>query len=613
MSNKVKRIDYAVKDIKALPNGWSLLSETTNKESRFYLSENIKKQLAIVRLPPDSMLTENDYEILLFIGTKSALVSSEFREISNAVKEKYNTAYIPVGNLKDPSAKIISECYDHFKNISTAAEEYRDISALDPNNEDFETLNNINQMFYLAAKAGASDIHLEVVSEYTNIRVRVDGSIDNLYETALAASTGTAIASVIYRTLSLSGSVDFNPKTQQDSVASGVFGYGDDKYKLKIRVATNPTINGFDMVMRLIHIKEDSSYMSLDQIYSPKLAKQVQDAVNESEGLVIISGTTGSGKSTSLQNIILSVLKENSNRIKVITIEDPPENIIKNTSQVPVVRDASGSGSEGFNKAIKAAMRSDPDIIMIGEIRDQQTALLAVQAVQSGHKTYSTIHTDSAITIIKRLEVLGVTKDILATPKFISALVYQKLVPVLCKHCSIDYNTEGVPNKLSMKNFLSDNKVCTLDEFEVYNKKAGSRNIIRYLQDIGVIRSSKQAEKLMIEYDSLNSEEQKQQLIKRMTDNFGDLTKHNIRFQGNGCKNCKNGIKGRTVIAEVVRPDFEMLKLIEKGANAEITEHWRRKLGGKYAQENAYEKILTGELSPYDVERIFSPIGRKIL
>lgn len=618
MENKVikrSNLNYRISDIQELGLEWDLVSATDNVKSKFYIKEMARKQLAVIKLPPNKIKTGNDLEIILFIGTGNGLTSTDKDRIEREYNSSYNIAVSSVGqSLADPRSKIIAECYQFHESMGEGVKEFADYTELDSNaGDELDTLKKINDMFYQASVVGASDIHLEVRNEYAKIRVRVDGSIDNLYETSLTASSGEAIARVIYTTLSLAASADFNSRTQQDSVASGIFGNKDRRFKLKIRVATNPSINGFDMVMRLINITEDSSFKSLDQLgYTPKIGKQIKDAVGESEGLIIISGTTGSGKTTTLQNIILSVLKENSNRIKVITIEDPPENIINNTTQVPVVRDSSGSGAEGFSKAIKSAMRSDPDIIMIGEIRDEQTALLAVQAVQSGHKTYSTIHTDSAITIIKRLEILGVTRDILATPKFISALVYQKLLPVLCPKCSIDFNKLGVPNKLPLKTFLSDSGVCTFSDYDKHQEKAGDRNIIRYLQDRGII-TTEVAEGLIKDYKSINSDKEKENLVKRMTDSFGVLSNHNIRFQGTGCSNCKGGIKGRTVIAEVVRPDFEMLKLIENGSNASITEYWKRNLGGKYAQENAYEKILTGELSPYDVEKLFSPIGRKIV
>lgn len=615
MNSKNKTIiitDYRISGIQELGENWTLMSIDENPKSKFYLSPIAKKQLAVIKMPPNETKTGNELEILLFLGTTNGLTSVEKDRIFKEYRNLYNIALCPAGSsLDDPRSKIIAECYRFASTLDSNKKEYEDYSELD-SGEDLETLKKINDMFYHAAKARASDIHLEINADFAKVRIRVDGIIEPLYETSFSTSSGEAIARVIYTTLSLAGSADFNPKTQQDSVASGIFGTKDEKFKLKIRVATTETINGFDMTMRLIPITEDSSFRSLEDMYSPKLAKQIKDAVDESEGLVIFSGTTGSGKSTSVQNILLAVLKDNSNRIKVITIEDPPENIIKNTSQIPVRRDKSGSGAEGFGKAIKTAMRSDPDIILIGEIRDQQTAQLAVQAVQSGHKTYSTIHTDSAITIIKRLEMFGIARDVLATPKFISAFIYQKLLPKLCAHCCLDLKKDGVPNRIPLKTFLLDEGVCKSNEFDQHLRKSNGRNMIRYLQDVGVI-DVLNAERLVREYNEINSTKSKNALFKRMTDSFGDLSNHNIKFQGSGCKNCKNGIKGRILIAEVVRPDFEMLKLIENGTNASITEYWKRNLGGKYAQENAYEKILTGEISPYDVEKLFSPIGRKIL
>lgn len=115
------------------------------------------------------------------------------------------------------------------------------------------------------------------------------------------------------------------------------------------------------------------------------------------------------------------------------------------------MQDKDGSALKGFQSAMRAAMRSDPDVLMIGEIRDSESANLTVQAVQSGHQVLSTVHASSALGVINRLENLGVGRDILGSPDFLAGLIYQKLLPKLCQHCSIPLVNGRVPNKYSLE------------------------------------------------------------------------------------------------------------------------------------------------------------------
>lgn len=407
----------------------------------------------------------------------------------------------------------------------------------------------------------------------------------------------------------------FNPKTQQDALVVGIFGDKEGKVKLRVRVATNPSEpSGFDMTMRLLIIQDSKKPLTLEQLgYNKKLTHSIKLAMSQPVGLTIIAGTTGSGKSTTLQNILLAKINERNGEIKVITVEDPPEYFIPGATQVPVIRDEKGDAQLGFSKAIKSAMRSDPDIIMVGEIRDNQSANLTVSAVQSGHQVFSTIHAQSALGILPRIENLGVGRDILGSPEFIAGLIYQKLLPIICPHCSIKLNEDNIPNKYSLEKIISDNKIISeSDLFKLMRNKPQNLNVVRFLQDIKAINSI-QAEFILNEYKIKNPAEEKEEFLIRLNEYYGDVSKLNIRFKGDGCKHCRDGVKGRTVVAEIVRPDLYMLDLITQKRDSELLTYWKKTLGGKFAAEDAYDKIKEGIVCPLDVEDELGLIGSKLI
>lgn len=601
---KNKIIRKMVKNIQELPSDWKLLSNTTDEKSIYFIPESIKREVAILLIEYNDA-NNKSIRYHQFIGSKTGLVSS----IVSTIKDKLlkNREAIAFSPVEDDDRKIIEEIYKTAKEgLKTEDTDYSLADGVPK---------HVNDLFIKAVIAGASDIHLEVRKGFARIRARINGKISNFYATSFAESTGYEWGRVIYQVMAAVSNATFNPKTQQDALVVGIFGTDKRKVKLRIRVATNPTEpSGFDMTMRLLIIQDSKKPLTLEQLgYNKKLSFYIKQSIAQPVGLTIIAGTTGSGKSTTLQNILLNKINERNGEIKVITVEDPPEYYIPGASQVPVVRDESGDASVAFAKAIKAAMRSDPDLIMVGEIRDNQSAQLTIQAVQSGHQVLSTIHAQSALGIINRLENLQVGRDIIGAPEFIAGLIYQKLLPVLCPHCSIPLSSGRIPNKYSLEKIIEDQGILTTSDIFKYGQMNKHKvNIVRYLQDLKVIKS-RDAELIFHEYYSKNEEEEKELFLKRINEYYGNSNDLNIHFQGDGCSYCKNGIKGRTVVAEVVRPDLHMLDLITKKRDSELLTYWRKSLGGRFAAEDAYDKIKTGTVSPIDVEHELGPIGSRTI
>jgi len=594
-----------ITSIQELPSDWKLLSNTTEEKNTYYIKDEIKKSIAILDVTYQEAGESKRY--IQFISTKDAFLLPEVNLIRQKIADTEANIYVSI--VEKTETKIIDELYKTAKQDGRS--EDKDYSL------ESGVTKEVNDLFIRAVRQGVSDIHLEVRAGFARIRARINGKISNFYATSLAVSTGYEWGRVIYQVMSAVSNATFNSKTQQDALVVGIFGDETRKVKLRVRVATNPSEpEGFDMTMRLLIIQDSKKPLTLDQLgYNKKLTFGIKQSIAQPVGLTIIAGTTGSGKSTTLQNILLAKINERNGEIKVITVEDPPEYFIPGATQVPVIRDEKGDATQGFSKAIKAAMRSDPDIIMVGEIRDNQSAKLTVQAVQSGHQVYSTIHAQSALGILNRIESLEVTRDILGSPEFIAGLIYQKLLPVLCPHCSIKLVEDNVPNAYSLEKIILDNKILPDSDIHKYMaKKPRDINIVRYLQDLRVLNSAS-AEYIFAEYREKNSEDEKEMFLKRLNEYYVDISELDIRFQGSGCSHpkCKGGVIGRTVVAELVRPDLHMLDLITNKKDSELLTYWKKSMGGKFAAEDAYDKIKTGTVSPIDVEHELGPVGSKII
>ncbi len=470
-------------------------------------------------------------------------------------------------------------------------------------------------LFKAAYAAGASDLHIEVGSEITRLRIRVNGIIREFVENKEGAiigkDSGMTIARTIYNSFSVVSGMSLNEKITQDASGSIPNINGE---ALKIRIATAPTDpKGVTMVIRLLAGIEPGVVLTLDQLgYAEKQKQMIKEALAQGTGVTIIAGTTGSGKSTTLQNVLQAEINNRNGNIKVITVEDPPEYLIVGADQIPISRDKDGDAKKLFKNAIKASLRMDPDIIMIGEVRDEQSAELLVEAVQTGHKVLSTLHAGSALSIIGRLSNLGISNDVLADNEFISGLIYQKLFPVLCTHCSLSLKDGYIPVKKDMETIvieelhMEDRKIRAI----IKTAKEIGVNVVRHLQDCGHININ-EAQKINRRYEAENNKDDNEEFLKRISSVAGNIDEHNIRFQGSGCKYCKSGIKGRTVVSEVVRPDMGMRELISKGNSIEIYKYWRKNMGGKLAVEDAYNKMMQGLLSPVDIEDTFGFISPK--
>jgi len=404
-------------------------------------------------------------------------------------------------------------------------------------------------------KEGASDIHI-TVGEYTaKVEYRLDGILRGA--DPIDAQNAHRACSVMYGSFpesSESDGVQFNPRILQNA-----------KFKRQIagesvgcRFASTPRApSGFKVVLRILKEEEDTGAIPFEKFgYETGHVIQIEQACRKPVGLTIVAGVTGSGKSTTLANMVKQTYEWSKGGKAIYTVEDPPEYTIACATQIPVIRSAEVSNP--FALALRGCMRLDPDIIMVGEIRDGETAKLTEGAVTSGHQVIATVHATSWLGIINRLLYYGMDRGDLSQPMFLSSLIYQKLLPIVCPHCS-EPMEDALSGKGSMK--LSESAL----------------NIEKRLKTVADDSS------------------------------FGNVRLHNP----DGCSKCGGkGSAGRTVAAEMATPDRTMLEHIGEAKNLKAYDHWRKQYDGKgvvgmKAVEHGLRKVLRGKVCPLKVEDEF--------
>ncbi len=290
-----------------------------------------------------------------------------------------------------------------------------------------------------AVEGGASDIHIEPLPEKTKVRFRMDGDLHTSLE--LPAKVHQAVVARI-KILSQMR-LDEKRKPQDGRFSATVEGR-----RIDFRVSTFPTENGEKVVMRILD--RVKSVATLDAVgFSPEDLATVRDIIKAPYGIVLIAGPTGSGKSTTLFSILSELDRETQN---VVSIEDPVEYEIDGVAQSQVRPEIGYT----FAAGLRSMLRQDPDIIMVGEIRDKETAQLAIQAALTGHLVFSTIHTNTASGVIPRLVDMGVDPYLIA-PTLVAA-ISQRLVRKLCPGAG-----QPVPISDSIK-LLMDKQFADLPE-----------------------------------------------------------------------------------------------------------------------------------------------------
>jgi general secretion pathway protein E/type IV pilus assembly protein PilB len=302
-----------------------------------------------------------------------------------------------------------------------------EVNVIDEDDSEASVMKFVNQILREGLQQGATDIHFEPLGHDLRIRYRIDGV---LQEVPVPQRIKMLQDSLISRLKIMSGlDIAERRRPQDGRIALEIAGAPID-----VRVATIPSVNGESVSLRLLGQQQfDFSGLGLD----PENEKRIRNLIAIPNGIVLVTGPTGSGKSTSLYTFLSAI---NSMERRIVTIEDPVEHKLNGVIQIAVKPEIDLT----FATALRSILRGDPNIVMVGEMRDLETTEIAIRAALTGHLVFSTLHTNDAVGGITRLLDMGVEPFLVGSA--VRAFIAQRLVRRLCKHCSqpADYKTEDL-------------------------------------------------------------------------------------------------------------------------------------------------------------------------
>lgn len=411
----------------------------------------------------------------------------------------------------------------------------------------------VNLILEYAIRSNASDIHIEPREEFLQIRYRIDGVLREANK--LPRNVQGALVSRIKILSNLK--IDERRVPQDGRFKVTVAG---KKYAL--RVSTLPIAEGEKVVMRILD--ESNKALTLEELgYWGWSLDKINNAIAQPYGMMLVTGPTGSGKSTSLYSALTILNKPDVN---ISTVEDPVEYKIQGANQTQVNPVAGMT----FIAGLRALLRQDPNIIMVGEIRDAETANLGVQAALTGHLVFSTLHTNNAATCLPRLLDMGIEPFLIAST--VRAVIGQRLVRRLCKVCKQEYTPTKDEVQMIVKTFgiASAAQMQHLHDLE---KLAATQNIG---QDIG----------------------------EKLSSTPNNITRL-FRPNPEGCDECgRSGYKGRMGIYEVLDNSVEVQKLIVANATSNVIQDQAIKEGMMTMQTDGFIKALRGQTSVEEILRV---------
>lgn len=444
-------------------------------------------------------------------------------------------------NLPDPHIELVD-----INKILVAYENVTDIDTIRSRGDEVRMRREVLTLVETMGSRRASDIHIVVYEQSCTVRARIDGMMQLIAEWppeyghrfCAAAFTMADAADVNYQPYEYQGARVSNRKDLQ--LPDGI---------MSLRLQFNPTVfSGRALIIRLLYNSDEKSAGDIRALgFTAEQLEDFEYLRAKPFGINIVAGPTGHGKSTTLQRNVIAILKENNYNIAFYTVEDPPEYTIPGAVQMPVVNaNTAEERSRQFTKAIAAALRSNPDRIMIGEVRDAASAQLAFEAAMTGHQVWTTLHANDAVTIPFRLRDLEVEHYKIGDPELLTGLISQRLMRILCQDCC----------RTVSETELSPAVIARLEAANVPIERLRQRN------------------------------------------------REGCEKCGKG-----NGYKGRTVVAEIILPDHKFMEYVNADKKAEAERYWLTNLGGRSMMERTIEMMLQGKVDPLDAERTVGPIA----
>ncbi|MDA3840167.1 MAG: GspE/PulE family protein [Patescibacteria group bacterium] len=508
-----------------------LKNQTIRKDVLFVIPESIASSHNIIAFDSDTkelkiaVTDPEDLEIFEFLRKKTSLELKIHlttpENINDTLKQYHKSLKAEFNYLNDDITKVAE---DGNKNLTKLA-------------EDLPVVRIVDTLLEYAIMESASDIHIEPEEKDVIVRYRIDGVLHNVMILPKNVQSG-----IVARIKILSNLKVDEHRMPQD----GRFKIKNKEYKVAFRVSILPTFDGEKLVLRLLN--EQAQALNLEQIGLQRSALEtLKRNVAKPNGIILVTGPTGSGKTTTLYTV-LNIL--NQPEVNISTIEDPIE------YRMPHVNQSQVNSKIGYTFAsgLRAFLRQDPDIIMVGEIRDQETAEIAVHAAMTGHLVLSTIHTNDAAGTMPRLAEMGVPNFLIATTT--NLIIAQRLVRKICANCIQSYNLDTE----------------TIKDIE---KNMDIVDVLKTLEKEKIIVDSKKGLKSLLFY------------------------------RGKGCKRCNNtGYKGRIGIYEALENSEEISKLILSRADGRTIKRQAVEQGMLTIAEDGFIKAKNGITTIEEVMRV---------
>lgn len=396
--------------------------------------KNFSPKPDLIRLLPEAparrfraLVLDQTADARLLIGMSDPTDFQAYDEITRLVKREIELAVVTESQL----LAMIDRVYHRGEQITGLAREltaelgdipieFGDLLGLTPGAEDAPVVKLLQTVFEEALRLRASDIHFEPQEKNLRIRFRIDGVLH------IQTEADAKIASAVALRLKLMSGLDISEKRLPQD---GRFNIKVRGNPVDVRISTLPTQYGESVVMRLLN--QNTGLLGLDRMAMPeRVLERFRHSLKRPSGMVLVTGPTGSGKTTTLYAALNEL---NSSEKKVITVEDPVEYRLPGLNQVQVHEKIDLS----FSRVLRTVLRQDPDIVLIGEMRDQETAEIGMRAAMTGHLVLSTLHTNDAISTPIRLLDMGVPRYMVALS--VHMVVAQRLVRLICTNCSEPY------------------------------------------------------------------------------------------------------------------------------------------------------------------------------
>lgn len=332
--------------------------------------------------------------------------------------------------------EYIDQFYDYelsvdgiLKEIETGEIDYQSLTTEEDDSYTQPVVRLVGALLMDAVKKGASDIHFEPESAFLRIRYRIDGVLQQVRSLHKSYWPGISVR------LKVVSGIDI---AETRSAQDGRINMNLGGRPIDFRVSTHPTIHGENIVLRVLD--REKSIIPLERMgLRQPILEELKLMMTRPEGILVVTGPTGSGKTTTLYSLLTH---KNDETVNVMTLEDPVEYPVALMRQTSV----SEVNKVDFANGIRSIMRQDPDIILVGEVRDEDTATMAFRAAMTGHQVFTTLHTNSALGAFPRLADIGVSSDIMSGN--IIGVVAQRLVRVLCPHCKEPAKPTAAERKL---------------------------------------------------------------------------------------------------------------------------------------------------------------------